>query len=516
MNSSINLSIGIVKNNLGWETILSQEGIEFSYLDDLHLINSAQFSAIIITKNTPQKSYPAILQYLKCGGIGLFESIKFCEIFSISMTTKKVKYLISNKDSIYAGIGLIDLEAKISIPNQKKWNYLDTELNIFDYNINKGKIIVLPFEVNSLVLDERSKRKKFYANRKELPSEVVSLVSKGKLREIVRISLQKLFEFRNLPFIQKNYFPEQYKSVFIFRVDTDFCNEIQATNLQSLCEKYKIKGSWFADTKQNVRFENVYAKMKSQEIGLHCYRHLVFNDYSENAKNFEKGMDVFRKCKMNPVGFVAPFGEWNQALGKVIEDFDFKFSSEFSLDYDNFPFYPIIDGEKSSVLQIPIHPISAGRLRRSHFSKNEMIDYYLKIIEEKLQKNEPIIIYHHPHHEMLEIFENLFRFIDSLDVKKMSMNDYYLWWQKRENTEIKARYYHNEIIFDKPKSNLFVRISYQGKQEIISMNKNINLQNIDWKSSSKPVFQKDIKRIRNFHWREILYNYESYRGRKRL
>ena len=52
-------------------------------------------------------------------------------------------------------------------------------------------------------------------------------------------------------------------------------------------------------------------------------------------------------------------------------------------------------------------PISIGRLNRSHYSKFEMIEYYLNIINEKYFNHEPIILYFHPNNEnfiVLKIF----------------------------------------------------------------------------------------------------------------
>ena len=49
-------------------------------------------------------------------------------------------------------------------------------------------------------------------------------------------------------------------------------------------------------------------------------------------------------------------------------------------DYDNLP-CSIIKDRFSNVMQIPIHPISIGRLNRSHYSSNEMIEYYSNVLK---------------------------------------------------------------------------------------------------------------------------------------
>ena len=498
-----NIKIGVFQLEPGWEIILQQEGIPFEQISLEKPISVEQYSTIILTEKLTKIQTQVVNEYLQSGGSALFLAK------NLKHKVCPKRYLISNKNSLFASVGLVDVNGKIFI--SKRGELLDENLQICSEKIGKGLRVILPFDVNRLILNIDSKRKKFYADRQELPSEIVANISKNKIRQIVRISLEFLHHCRDLPFVQKWYYPNGEKNIFIFRVDTDFCSAENTKKLHQICQENEIRGSWFVDTTSDDKLANVYAKMKNQEIGLHCFRHLVFKDYQQNFDDFKKGISQLKKAEIKSTGYVAPFGDWNENLGKVIADFGFQYSSEFTLNYDDFPFFPFVDGTFSKTLQIPIYPISMGRLHRSHFSETEKLTHYKQVILEKMITNEPIILYHHPEQLRFELWHEIFTFINENKIHKMTMNEFANWWQKRDDFEINCHFENNKIFFDK--TECYVRISTKNGEKIISQ-KSINLDEINWQK--KNIKSKDFSEMRKFSWREILYNYESKRARKYL
>ncbi|MCK4338866.1 MAG: polysaccharide deacetylase family protein [Candidatus Cloacimonetes bacterium] len=513
----MNLTIGLTENKPGWEIILTQEGISYEIIPCFSDIKSSDFSALVVSGFSSLKQCSNILNYVNSGGSVLVDSEMSLKLLNVDMKKYKIKYLIPKKNSIYSEVGLVDIYQNGLVPKDKDITNLDNGLKIKIKEIGKGIVLILPFNVNKLILNVSNSRKKFYFKRRELPSERVSKISKGEIRKIIRISLEYLHHFRGLPFVQLWYYPGGNNSIFAFRTDTDFCKRKDAIALYKVCKKNEIPGNWFVETKTSMEWLADFKKMQNQEIGLHCYRHRVFKDYNNNRKNLEKGLKNLGKYGIKPVGFVYPYGEWNYNIGNVIEDLGFKYSSEFSLSYDDLPFYPYFKKRFSKVLQIPIHPISIGRLQRSHFSDKEICQYYKNIIVQKINLNEPIILYHHPSHKKFDIFDSIFKFINEHHIKKINFSEFYYWWKKRYEVKFNPVFNNDRLIIQSNNysNDLYLRISTaKFGSSIIQIKHEMNLNNLEWNRKRKVIsLSKDIERIRWFSWKDILYNLESMRGK---
>ncbi|NQV18630.1 MAG: polysaccharide deacetylase family protein [Armatimonadetes bacterium] len=515
---NISLKVGLFPNNPGWEIILNQEGISYEIISENSDLTPENFAVIILSNMILGKEKSKILSYLQNEGSILFDAKCYADFFKIKIKTKKADFLNPDETSIFSNSGLVDIYSKIYKLNSDNLDLLDQGLQIQQRKAGKGNILVLPFDVNNLMLDTHSVRRKFYFQRKELPSEIVVKIAKSPIRRIVKTSLEYLFHLRNLPFVQMWYYPDGYKNVFLFRIDTDFCSKEDAEELYEICEKNQIKATWFADTNSQKLDAEPYINMKNQEIALHCVRHRVFNDYQQNYDNLSEGKKKLEKTKFSPTGFASPFGEWNPQLGKVIEDLDFKYSSEFGLNYDDFPYFPFYDGEKTDILQIPIHPISVGRLRRSHFSDAEMLRYYLNLINKKSQRNEPIIFYHHPHQKRFEIFDEIFKEINRHKIWKPNFSEFSNWWKKRNKIQPDFTLKDNKLISNIKNldEKIYLKISTKDGFTITKIKEEIELKKLNWEQKERMKLPKDIWRIRKKHWRDLLYDLESKRGKAKL
>src|SRR5690606_24650264 len=118
----------------------------------------------------------------------------------------------------------------------------------------------------------------------------------------------------------------------------------------------------------------------------------------------------------NPAGFCAPYGIWNKALSRALAEMDFEYSSEFTFAYDGFP----IQIDKNLPLQIPIHPICPGSLNRHRQTESEINTYFDFIINNKLSRFEPVLLYHHPMQKGIENLEHIFKRVNSENLEKLS------------------------------------------------------------------------------------------------
>lgn len=503
----MNLRIGIDNCKPGWEIILKQIGVSFTQFSLAGNISQREFSILIITESHTSKENKVIKKFLNTGGAVLYSDAAISNI--VSYKTKKIRFLCSQKNTPFSEVGLVDVYSTINIPISKNLKTIDSGLNIF--SVDLGANLIIPFNINELILNSNSRRKKFYANRKELPSEIVSEVSKGKLRKIVKISLEYLHHKRDLPFVHLWHQPFMDKNLFIFRLDTDFCSKRDADEMYETCKKNNISATWFLDTDSDDRLNN-YAAMNSQEMAIHCDKHFVYDNFEDNYNNILNADKKLKKCGINAAGFAAPFGDWNASLDKALQEMELKYSSEFILDYDDLPFYPYYNNKFSKVLQIPIHPISLGRLRRSHFNENEMLQYYIDLINEKLKFGEPVIIYHHPHHKHFDIFDKIFQFVNSKNFGNMNMNEFNKWWEERYKLEPEFQYVDHKLSIKFESENVFIRIS-TSDGFAVSQKGEINIDKIILKPHPK-IMIHNLKRIRKFHWRDLLYDLESKKSKK--
>ncbi|MCF7859278.1 MAG: hypothetical protein K9N07_08140 [Candidatus Cloacimonetes bacterium] len=504
----MNLRIGIDNLKSGWIIILKQIGLEFSRVSLSSRISPEDFSVIIVTARHNSDEINILNEYLKNDGAVLYSDNAIID--GISYKTKKVTSLYAKDHSPFSNIGFVDIFSTIKIPNSNELIQVDQGLMVT--SLKKGNNLILPFNINESILNTRSRRKKFYANRKELPSEIVSEVSKGKLRKLVEKALEYLYHKRDLPFVHLWHQPNIDKNLFIFRLDTDFCSKEDAVEMYRICRNNNISATWFMDTDSDDRLKN-YESMIDQEKAIHCDKHMVYDSYEDNFNNLFQADKKLKKYGISATGFAAPFGDWNTTLDKALQKMKLKYSSEFTLDYDDLPFFPNYEDKFSNVLQIPIHPISLGRLRRSHFSENEMFKYYLEIINEKLVLGEPVIIYHHPHHRHYEVFNKIFQFINSKGFGNMNLQEFSNWWIERNRLEPEFNYTDNKIYTKYDSQNVFVKISTKDGYAIIKKGE-IQIDEINFKQQAKVELKSDLRRIRKFHWRDILYDNESRKSRR--
>jgi hypothetical protein len=128
---------------------------------------------------------------------------------------------------------------------------------------------------------------------------------------------------------------------------------------------------------------------------------------------------------------------------------------------------------------------------------------------------EPTIIYHHPHHEYLNILDKVFQYVNKIKVKKLTMNEYAKWWKMRTNTQPDLYFEDNRLRSNIESNDISLRITLEEGSIITKFNKMIDLANLRFIKQKKVEHQHDLKRLRKWCWRDILYNYESIRGKKK-
>ncbi|MGA9406318.1 MAG: hypothetical protein WBW71_04215 [Bacteroidota bacterium] len=505
----MNLTIGLLHHEAGWEILFRQIGVHWKSISATDELSPENFSAIVINARPTSLQETILEKYLEDGG-AILAIGSFAERL-VSSKLKK-KYFSSVPPSLFGGfcpITMMDIYAwgMVDIHSYNHHRQLQTI-----YRVGKGILVTIPFNVNALLLDTRSKRKNFFFEKKRLPNEVVATVSKGNLRGFITEVLQFLHHQRDIPFVHKWYFPEKRETIFTFRVDSDQGSLSEVDDLYNLCNNHSIKTMWFIDTKSHERWLSRFKDFGHQEIGTHCYDHLTYSSEDKNLQNFSKALSLMNSEGIHPKGAAAPYGTWNTSIASVFDHIGAGFSSEFGLDYDDLPFFPFVDKKFSPVLQLPIHPICVGSMRRAGYSAGEMKKYFHSLIDTKIAQREPLCLYHHPTHHHLDLFGEIFEYIRSKKIDNYSYSEYASWWRKRDETEWTFHYdlEKNKLITQSANRDAGVHwhiVFPNGEESIMNAEGSIQLQAIPRRrANDKPLPPSDISRSRNFDFRHVMMN----------
>jgi peptidoglycan/xylan/chitin deacetylase (PgdA/CDA1 family) len=493
------LRIGVFHSTPGWQLLLRQEGVSYETVSP---VDSLKDFTVIIASNASDGEVNALRDYLDDGGSLLTTTKVFSLLNNITTNTEYVRYFLP--DVHFNSIGFVDIERYCTV--LENGNILTTsggKCSGYTGSLGKGFIVALPFDPADVVGDDAVATHSFYAKRSRLPFERVARISKRGIHWIVARALEILHHQRGMPYVHRWYFPANALSVYNLRLDTDYGTEQEIERLYSSVKAMSIPATWFIDVKSQEDFIDTFAKMEGQEISIHCYEHKEYTDYNDAVENIRKAFDVFQMHGLEAEGFAAPYGTWNANLARAITHCGFVYSSEFSYDYDSLPSFPIVNGDEMSTLQVPVHPVSVGSLRRQGFSEQEMIDYFTHTMAQKLTRREPLFFYHHPKNGHENVLRAVVETVRQKKIPAITLADYARWWKKRDAC-MPAIEYENGLLtlnVENIPDELWVRISKpDGKEAFTPLKKIIDCERLEWQTPPTPQpLPNDIHRIRSFN-----------------
>ena len=479
------LSVAIIEAHLYWEFWLRQIGVSFVRSNSL----SPDFPvAIINSQHQPQD----LADYLNTGMHVIITASQAKNWRYCGVTTRKVRW-IQGDTGIFQDVRPFFVNLKLTCPQDAN-ALCDQDKNhlIKIEPVGRGNLIIIPDELILAAAVSRSARMPFptFAGKRS-PTERVCMTNKSGIREVLGKLLKCSFHAHSLPFAFLWPYPDAKQSWFAFRIDTDFATPEDVKSLANLLEKAQLPATWFVETRSVAHSIDQYKFPPGHEVALHCYRHAIYHTVSENRADIRRGVAILQKAGYAPVGYAAPFGEWQPVLAKALAEEGFEYSSEFVISYDDYPFYPIVEDAFAAVLQIPIHPISVGRLRWAKFSASEMIAYYCAIADELYARNLPIIFYHHPGQNRLSVWEVVFQHIAQKKALHYgTFDEFNKWWKLRYSKSWEIEF-QNGIVktkIDDPKRDISIALILPDNSvqhlPLISQQTEVN-SNI--KHSEKPV-----------------------------
>jgi len=176
------------------------------------------------------------------------------------------------------------------------------------------------------------------------------------------------------------------------------------------------------------------------DIQSHAYYHHIYNDYRNNLENIKRADTIFRKIGISPIGFAAPMGKWNPNLISALEKSGYRYSSDFCYDYLGLPSYPVANRRFSSILEIPVFPVSPELFYLNENPDPEkVIAFYKNAINLMDECGLPVIIYAHTGSSRLipEILEEILGYaIKEKRLVPVTMTSFYYWWLDRHKNPL--------------------------------------------------------------------------------
>ncbi len=227
--------------------------------------------------------------------------------------------------------------------------------------------------------------------------ERVSRIPRAIVRRRVVTELRRRIEGAGGIWARLSRFPAPYTSAFNFRADLDepypedYARYARARRPIDDCSTHFISTAAYGDC------PDVLEGVRACDAQSHGHHHFIYRDEAANLSNLSRAHEILQNAGIDPVGFACPESRWNAGLDRTLERLGYLYSSDFSLGYDDWPFFPHRDGRFSTVLQIPIHPICEGLLLDAGASGGDEIgEHLVSAIERKTRAGVPAFVYGHP------------------------------------------------------------------------------------------------------------------------
>lgn len=231
-------------------------------------------------------------------------------------------------------------------------------------------------------------------------------------------------------------FPYPYRSAFHFRADLDEYEPEDYARFARARKPLDDCTTHFVCTHAYGHDPAILDDLRRLDAQSHGHYHVVYRESAANRRNIERAQAILECAGIQPTGFAAPEGRWNAGLDRALEGLGYQYSSDFQLNYDDFPFFSWRDGRFSQVLQIPIHPVCEGIFIESGVSDGRAIGEHLAgVVRSRIASGEPAFVYGHPERRlgrMPEVFEILADAVAGENqVWRTTMTAFADWWQWR-------------------------------------------------------------------------------------
>jgi hypothetical protein len=267
-------------------------------------------------------------------------------------------------------------------------------------------------------------------------TESVALHDRARIRRRLLGRLRDLINEAGGIWARLSAYPFPYRSAFNLRVDLDECVPEDYFAFARARRPIEDATTHFVSTCAYGEEPDVLDDLRRFDTHSHAHYHVVYREPEANRVNLRRALDRLAAAGITGEGFAAPHGRWNVGLNAELEELECDFSSEFQVGYDDLPFFPWVGSRRSSVLQVPVHPICEGLFFDAGARDAEAISSHLiKVVRAKIDAGEPAFIYGHPERRLgrfPEVVTDLARMIaDESLTWRIGLSEFVRWWRWR-------------------------------------------------------------------------------------
>jgi len=273
--------------------------------------------------------------------------------------------------------------------------------------------------------------------------EEIATVDRRATRQNILREIRRRVEKEGGVWLSVDAFPFPYRGVMNLRVDYDQYNTTDFDSLLRGISGNEHATSHFICGSAYEAHPDALARLRGLDIGSHGFHHHTYLTAEENLENIRRSVEVLRTAGIEPSGFAAPGGRYNDGLAAALEILQPSFSGEFGLAYDELPFTPSGRG----VLQIPIHPLCLGVCIEALSGEGAVQSdgtlravaaaaaYFRETAGKLYDSGCPMFFYGHPTGRLgryPEVIRAIFEATDLLPaVWKTTLSEFAAWWKQR-------------------------------------------------------------------------------------
>lgn len=433
--------IGLLGRDLVWQELLLQVGVP-------HFCDCAErldrIKVLILDRAPERNELDELRRYADRGGGILSFAGNITQLWpEVRLFRRKLAYLLPDSSDLFQNVGIVDLDTVGLIPSGANLGLTPAGTSAVLAGRHKtAPVVLLPFDPAKVLRNRTALARVFPAGTSRPVFETVSRTSRGEVRRLIANALRRLCSSRGIPYLHLAYVPEGI-SGFGVRMDTDASPLGSVQAVARTATGSGMRFSWYIHVQAAGRDLPVLVRdvLSGQDIQLHCFEHRVYPDYESNSADISEGLRQLKQTGVNPLAVVAPYGQWTEEWSRAVADAGLTYTSEFSVGYDDVPFRPLVQGRRSTVLQVPVHPICLGRLAAACASEEQMYSYMRSLIDRQVARQEPCFIYDHP--TGAQKYEQVWRQILFYGLtrcgRELNLSDYAKWWAGRESAQVNLR-----------------------------------------------------------------------------
>ena len=231
-------------------------------------------------------------------------------------------------------------------------------------------------------------------------------------------------------------FPFPYKSAFNLRIDLDEAAPADYARFAVARRPIDDCSTHFVSTAAYGQLPGVLADLRRVDAQSHGHFHHIYRDVASNRINLERAHAILVAAGFPaPQGFAGPHGRWNPGVDRILEELDYRYSSDFQLGYDDRPFYPWVGDRFSKVLQVPVHPLCEGAFFEAGGTPDTVRDHLVATVRAAIAAGEPAFVYGHPEARLGRYPEIVAALADAVVgedlVWRTTLTDFARWWRWR-------------------------------------------------------------------------------------